>query len=474
VKRLPWQIYLALSLSGAAVIAVVLVLPREARPPADSPGTVSTRPAASQPSFEGLPEHERYWPNWRGPENTGVAPHALPPLVWSETQNIRWKIALPGKGHATPIIWRDRVFVTTAVPYGQAQRPPERAGAHHNLEAIRPQKFSMLAIRRSDGKILWQTILQPKLPPEGGHSTGSFASHSPVTDGKLLFASFGSSGIYCLDLDGRVKWAVQLGRMRTKHGHGEGSSPALHGDTLVVNWDHEGQSFLVALNKHTGAERWKVSRDEGTSWSTPLILSSEGKPQVVVSATRAIRAYDLATGAVVWQCQGLSRNVVASPVATAQMLFAGSSYVRKLMLAIRYVGAKGDISGTQRIVWRQTRHTPYVPSPLLYEGKLYYLSHYQGRLTCLEASTGAVLYGARRLRGIRNVYASLAGAAGRVYIVSRDGATLVLEHGRTPRRLALNQLDDRFSASPAFVDGELYLRGERYLYCIAEADERRR
>lgn len=256
--------------------------------------------------------------------------------------------------------------------------------------------------------------------------------------------------------------------MQTLHGHGEGSSPALHDGTLIVNWDHEGSSFVVALDARTGKERWKVARDEVSSWSTPLVVEHQGRTQVIISATRRIRGYDLATGDVVWECGGLSRNVIASPVAAAGMVFAGSSYEKRAMLAIRLDGARGDITGTDRVVWTRDRDTPYVPSPLLYEDKLCFLRHYQGILSCVNARTGDTLYGPVRLPGIYDVYASPVGAAGRVYITSRDGTTLVLRHGSAPEVLALNRLDDSFSASAAVAGGELFLRGEEYLYRIAD------
>jgi outer membrane protein assembly factor BamB len=256
--------------------------------------------------------------------------------------------------------------------------------------------------------------------------------------------------------------------MRTKHGHGEGASPALHGDTLIVNWDHEGPSFLVAFDKRTGRERWRVARDEVSSWATPIVVEHGGRPQVVVSGTRRLRGYDLATGKVIWECGGLSHNIVASPVAADGMVFAGSSYEKQALLAVRLDGAKGDLTGTDRVAWVRSRGTPYVPSPLLYDGALYFLRHYQGILTRVEAKTGRDRPGAFRLPGIGNVYASPVAAAGRVYVTDRDGTTLVLSAGDRPEVLALNRLDDRFSASAAVADRELYLRGDRSLYCLAE------
>ena len=422
--------------------------------------------AADEP--EGA-EARRYWPQWRGPLGTGVAPEADPPVEWSETKNIRWKIPLPGVGHSTPIVWGDRVFVTTAVPIGEPVEPkPETApGAHDNVLVTHRHRFVVLAVDRRDGRILWQRTMREELPHEGGHTTGSYASASPVTDGERLFAYFGSRGLYCLDLDGEPQWKKDLGQMQSLHGHGEGSSPALYGETLVVNWDHEGQSFVAALDKRTGQERWRMARDEVTSWATPLVVEHDGGVQLVISGTSRVRSYDLATGRVLWECGGLSRNVVASPVAADGMVFVGSSYDKQAMLAIRLDGARGDITDTEQVVWTRTRRTPYVPSPLLYGETLYFLRHYQGILSRVIAKTGEERDGPYRLGAIRNVYASPVGAADRVYITDRDGTTMVIRHDAKPKPLSVNRLDDRFSASAAVVGGEFYLRGEHNLYCIA-------
>ena len=216
----------------------------------------------------------RGWPQWRGPLATGEAPRADPPVEWSEVKNVRWKTELPGQGHSTPIVWGDRVFVSAAVPFGRASEPrySGRPGAHDNLPVTRRHRFVAIALERATGHILWNEPLREALPHEGGHYTASLASASPVTDGEHLFVFFGSYGLYCLDLDGDLQWKIHLGEMHSKHGHGEGSSPVLYGDTLVVNWDHEGQSFLVAFDKTTGEQRWKSDREEVTSWATPSVV----------------------------------------------------------------------------------------------------------------------------------------------------------------------------------------------------------
>lgn len=410
------------------------------------------------------------WPQWRGPLATGVAPGASPPTEWSETKNIRWKAALPGRGHSTPVIWGDRIFLTTAEPYGEARKPQHSTapGTHDGIPVTHNHYFVAMAVSRQDGKILWRRVLNQAFPHEGGHFTGSLASNSPVVDDRYVFVFFGSYGLYCLDHDGEIVWKADLGQMQTLHGHGEASSPVLAGDTLIVNWDHEGQSFVIAFDKQTGKQKWKVLRDEVTSWASPIITEHAGRPQLIISGTNRVRGYDVETGRVIWECGGLSSNIVASPVAASGMVFAGSSYDKRALLAIRLDGARGDVTGTKQVAWSRTRGTPYVPSPLLYDDSLYFLTHYQGIITRVSAATGEDRPGAVRLGELGDIYASPVGAANRVYVTDREGRTAVLNHSDRPSIVAINRLSDTFNASAAIVDRELYLRGERFLYCIAE------
>jgi outer membrane protein assembly factor BamB len=433
------------------------------------PGALAVLYAAEPPTRA---ERLRNWPEWRGPRGTGVAPQADPPLEWGEEprKNIRWKSPLPGKGHSTPVVWEDRVFVTTAVPVGQ-ELPPRHSkapGAHDNVPVTRRHAFMVFALDRRDGSVLWQRTVREALPHEGGHYTGSLASNSAATDGQRLFAWFGSYGLYAFDFEGALQWSADFGLMQSLHGHGEGSSLALDDDLLFVNWDHEARSFLAALDKRTGRERWRVERPEPTSWSSPILAEHNGQAQLVVSGTNRVRGYDPSTGAVIWECGGLSSNVVASPVHDEGFIYAGSSYDTKALLAINLDGARGDITGTRHVAWSRSRGTPYVPSPLVYEGVLYYLNHYQGVVTRVEGKTGRDAPGPFRLPGITDVYASPVAAAGRIYVTDREGTTLVIAHAATPRPLAENRLEDRFNASAALAGRELFLRGERFLYCLAE------
>ncbi|MCZ6681347.1 MAG: PQQ-binding-like beta-propeller repeat protein [Candidatus Poribacteria bacterium] len=419
---------------------------------------------------------ERYWPQWRGPHATGVAPHSDPAVEWAEDNNVRWKLEIPGQGHASPIVWHETVFVTTAIETDKPVEPqmneaapqsPRRRRGPRTIQPTKVLKFVLLAIDRRDGSIQWQRTAREELPHEGTHPDGSWAANSPVTDGEHIYAYFGSRGLYCFDMQGALKWEKDLGDMTTKLGFGEGSSPVLYGDTIVVNWDHEGSSFIVALDKITGEERWKVDRDETTSWATPIVVDHNGKPQVITSATKRVRSYDLATGELIWESSGMTANAIPSPVATKDMVYVTSGFRGNALHAIRLADAKGEITDSDAVVWQYDRDTPYVPSPLLYGDALYFLKHNQGILSCFNAQTGEAYYGPQRLEGITGVYASPVGARDRVYLVGRNGTTLVIKRGPEFEVLATNSLDDRFEASPAIVDNEIYLRGRKYLYCIA-------
>ena len=416
----------------------------------------------------------KYWPQWRGPLSTGLAPHADPPVKWSETKNIRWKTPLDGVGHSTPIIWKNHIFVTTAIPYGKVITPkgPEIDGVHDYLPVTQAMGFAVIAINRTDGKILWKTTVRKALPHEGAHYTGTMASNSPVTDGKNIYAFFGARGLYCLGFKGNVKWGKDLGKMRIKHGHGEGSSPAIYENTVIVNWDHADQSFIAAFDKRTGKQLWKTNRDEVTSWSTPIVVKVDGKPQVIVNGTKRMRVYSLETGKVIWKCAGLSANIVASPVSSDGIVYAGSSYVKRGMMAIRLSGAKGDISSSDNVLWRRRAGTPYVPSLLLSGQGLYFLNHYQPVLWRVNVKTGKDPEGPYRLYGLRNVYASPVAAAGRVYITDRSGATMVLSDDKKLKILATNRLDEPINASAAVVGKEIFLRSDQHLYCISKSPKK--
>ncbi len=407
--------------------------------------------------------NQAYWHQWRGPEATGVSPEGDPPVEWSEDRNIRWKVAIPGKGHASPIIWDQSVFVATAIPTDR-EDPAEAEGKVKPTQVV---KFDLLALDRRTGKVLWQRTTREQGPHEGTHGSNTWASASPVTDGEHVYVYFGSFGLYCLDMKGNLVWEKDLGDMSVRLKFGEGSSPLLYGNKIVIIWDHQGDSFIVALDKRTGDELWRVPRDEETSWSSPIVVEHGGRRQVITSATNRVRSYDLETGDLLWDGSGVTLNAIPSPVASDGIVFVTSGFRGNVLQAIRIGAAQGDITGSEAIAWELDRDTPYVPSPLLYGDLLYFVKGNKGILSCLNAKTGEAHYGPLRMEGIEGVYASPVGAGDRVYLPSQNGTTLVLRRGPEFEVLARNSLEDGFDASPAVVDKELYLRGRKFLYCVA-------
>ncbi|MCK5147312.1 PQQ-like beta-propeller repeat protein [bacterium] len=420
---------------------------------------------------------QNHWPQWRGPLMTGEAASANLPLTWSETENIAWKTAIPGAGHATPVVWGDKVFVLTAVPddiiiVEKADTSAgEEGGRRHWMRGKKPDRvlhFTVLCLNLDSGNILWQTKVHSQLPHEGTHGDGTWASPSPVTDGEHVYAFFGSFGLYCLDFDGKVIWQKDLGDMKIRATFGEGSSPALHEDKLIVQWDHEGDSFLVVINKTSGDELWRKDRDERTSWSTPVVVEVDGRPQILVNATGAMRGYDLETGNVVWEATGMTVNVIPVPLVGQGVAYFMSGFRGEAMTAIRLSGARGQLDGTDHIAWIYNEDTPYTPSGLLYQQRLYFYKRNNGVMTCLNAEDGSVIWGPEKLEGQKTAYASPVGVAERIYTFGREGVAHVLDGGSLFKILATNTLDDGFDASPVVVGDRLLLRGRKSIYCIAK------
>jgi outer membrane protein assembly factor BamB len=437
------------------------------------------------------------WPQWRGPFFNGMA-RGDAPTVWSDTSNIKWKAEIPGRGHSTPIIWGDKIFLTTAIPTGKpAPAPPATdaaplastpsgnqqpdqspSGGRQQRRGRGPggdtgpqaeHRFEVLCLDRRTGKLLWQRTARIAVPHEGYHRAyGSFASNSPVTDGKYVYASFGSRGIYCYDFDGNLIWEKDLGvQMRMKLGFGEGTAPLLIGDRLILVFDHEAGSFIVALDKRTGKELWRSSRDEGSSWSTPLALEYAGRKQVVVTGTTKVRSYDPENGKVLWESSGLGANAIPVPVYQNGVVYVMSGFRDPRLMAIK-LGKEGDLSGSDSLVWSHTRGLSYTTSPVLHDNKLYVVTD-NGMISALNATTGEPYYVQVRLPKAANLKASPVGANGKLYLATEDGDVVVLRMGEKFEVIATNTLKDQvFIATPVIAAGELFLRGQNQLFCISQ------
>jgi outer membrane protein assembly factor BamB len=411
------------------------------------------------------------WPRWRGPNNDGMARGDVP-LEWSENKNVAWRVAVPGRGFSSPVIWGDKIFLTTAIPTDGVPLPAEpeqeRRGPGGGAGAGREHKFVVLCLSRETGKVLWERVANVVTPHEGYHRRyGSFASNSPVTDGRYVYASFGSHGLYCYDLNGKLAWSKQFPPVRMRLQFGEGAPAVVDDESLYLKFDQEEGSYMVALDKRTGKELWRVTRDEVSSWSPPLVVTHNGRKQVVVSATTKVCAYEPATGKIIWECSGLGTNVIPAPVIQGDVVYVMSGHRNPNLLAIR-LGREGNLTGTDAIVWTNDRGNPYTASPVLHDDKLYFVTD-SGMLTCLNARTGEAYYRQQRLPKPYNFKASPVGANGKLYLATEDGDVVVVKMGEKYEVLATNTLPDQtFIATPAIAGGSLYLRSQEALYCVRQ------
>lgn len=424
------------------------------------------------------------WPHWRGPTGNGVSLDAEPPLQWSTTKGIAWRTALPGSGSASPIVWRNQIFVVAAEPSGEekangdegeagtggAERSRRtdqgRSRGRERDQDLVPHKFILMALDRKEGKLLWKKSVVEATPHAGHHPDHGFASGSPCTDGELVFAHFGSRGTFAYTLEGELVWKrTDLGKMETRNGFGEGSSPTVHGKFLVVPWDHQGPSYITALDTKTGKTLWKADRDEPSSWGTPLVVEHDGRVQVVATGENFARGYNLETGEELWRCKGQTARPIASPVAGHGLIFVGSGFQGSFLGAFKADG-KGDLAETGGVAWSIAKNTPDVPSPLLSGDRLYFHSGRAGILSCHDAATGKAHYAARRVEGIGNVYASPVGAAGRILVTGRDGVTVVIADGDELKILATNSVGEAVDATPALAGNEVFIRGKEHLFAI--------
>lgn len=425
----------------------------------------------------------RFWPAWRGPEATGVAPGCDPPTTWSETENIQWKVPITTDGSAaSPIVWGNKIVFQTAVKTdktadpAQPQAEPEQAPPPGAPEGPRPPRgpgeekppknfyqFNVVCLDRNTGKILWEKTACQAVPHQGHQPTHGFASYSPVTDGRYVWANFGSYGVYCYDLDGNLIWKQDLIRRKTMFG--EGGSLALAGDAAVVVADNDKQSWIFAFDKNTGELLWKKQRDEKTTYGTPLAVTLDGRLQIITSGINKIRSYNPVDGQILWECAGLPDFMVPTPIAGFDMLFcAVGGHGKGRAAAIRL-----DKSGNHAIAWQTSDLAPFVTSPLLYGSRLYVYAVNPPSLSCFDAKTGRALSLKQPLEQCKEVYASPVGAADRIYLAGRNGITYVLQNAETFEVIAVNKLDDEFSCTPAIAGDALYLKGRQNFYCIANS-----
>ena len=319
------------------------------------------------------------------------------PVAWDESEDVKWKVTIPGRGHSSPVVWGNQIFITTAVQIDSQSVPnpgtagrsrPDPVGTgrtghpgggqvprrglrspHGDAGPQAAHRFLLLSIDKTTGEVLWERTATEATPHEGFHlQYGSFASHSPVTDGEHVFAYFGSRGVYSYDLDGNLIWKKDLGQMRKFLQFGEGTPIVLHENRVIIKFDHEGDSFVVALDKATGEELWRAARDEMTSWSPPLVIDQEGKKQVVVAATQKVRSYDFETGDVIWEVAGLGRNQIPAPVHQNDLVYVMSGFIAPNLMAIR-LGGRGDLTNTDAIVWSNKQANAYTPSPVLFDNQ---------------------------------------------------------------------------------------------------------
>lgn len=416
------------------------------------------------------PANSKNWPAWRGPTFNGSAStDTRPPIRWDSKRNIKWVTSIPGEGSATPIVWGDQLFVLSAEA---TDRKSNKSVETDPEDKTTPPdvyyKFIVTSLDRQSGQVRWQQVATEQVPHEGKHQTHTYAAGSPVTDGKLLFASFSSRGIFAYTLDGQLRWQVDLGDMQTRFGWGEAVTPAIADNKLIVNWDQEKGSFLTALDAETGKTLWRVERpEEVTSWNTPLIVNNGDRTLVVVNGTHRVKAYDVDNGQEVWACGGQTVNAIPSPLQFKDTIIALSGYRAAAGFAIP-INSQGDVTNSTTLRWKVEQGTPYVPSPALSGDRLYFTQANSDVLTVINANTGKTIGARKRLSGVGSLYASPLVAGNHVYFAGREGTTVVIKDDDSLETVSVNSLGEPIDASPIAVENQLFLRTWSKVYCIAE------
>ena len=421
------------------------------------------------------------WPRFRGAEDGVAAGHPDLPETWSETQNVRWRADIPGLGWSSPIVWGDHVIVTTAISEGEEPQPVKGLydpGAEHGKrDPAASHRWMVLDIDLSTGTVRWQRELQSALPSIKRHLKSSFASETPVTDGRRVYVYFGSIGLVAaLELQtGDVVWTRELGAFNGGQEFGTAASPVLHDGRLFVVNDNTTESFLIAFDAETGEQLWRVVRDETENWSTPFVWENRLRTELVITGRRKVRSYDL-DGNVLWELRGMTGNVAPTPFASNGLAYLSSGYPGSAVRPVYAVrpGGSGDISldpdnptDHPFIAWFQPLLGTYVTSALVYQG-IYYTLLDRGMLLAHDAATGVEIYGRTRLRPGSGFTASPWAYNDRVFVLSEDGDTYVIPAGRDFEILAVNSLNEMTLATPAVAGGNLIIRTQTRLYCLSK------
>lgn len=418
----------------------------------------------------GAAEPEARWTGWRGNDGRGIADGLRVPTAWSP-EKLLWKTEIPGRGHSSPVVWGDTIFLTTAI---EGDVVPGAAAVKHiedgkewrhpdSLGAERRHRFQVLALDATSGKVRWAQTAWEGTPYDDRHRKSSYAAPTPVTDGERVYAFFGAEGLYAYDFAGRLAWKADPGQLKT-WGMGAGTSPVLHGDLLILQCDegNGSDSFLAAYDRKTGALRWKVARKVQASWATPVIARGAGRDELVTSGNEAVIAYDPATGKELWTAKGVNSNAIPTPLAGDGLVVLSAGYPEKVAVAFA-TGGSGDV--TDKALWKYAKGTAYVPSPILYQGHVYLMTD-AGLLTCLDAKTGEVKYEGGRPTTPAKFVASPIAFDGKLLLFSEEGDGYLIAAGPKHEVLAKNPLGEAVYASPAAAAGRLYIRGERHLFAI--------
>ena len=415
------------------------------------------------------------WPRFRGPGALGVSQQSGLPETWSTTENVAWVRDIEGFGWSSPIVWGDTVFLTTVVSTGDVEAP--LGGLYLGGERGVPSdehRWIVYAIDVATGATRWEREVHRGIPPTSHHLKNTYASETPVTDGERVYAYFGNVGLFCLTLDGRLLWSRQFDPVATRAGWGTAASPVLHGDRIYIVNDNDEQSYVVALSKETGAELWRVNRDEGTNWSTPYVWEHAEGAEIVTTGTDRVRSYDLA-GNPLWELTGMSSIVAPTPFSRFGLLYLSSGYIgdrQRPVYAIR-PGARGDLTASAGgplpagVAWFQPRSGSYNTSPIVY-GDYYYTLLDRGYFTCHDARTGEEVYGRRRITVGAAFTASPWAYAGKIFALSEDGDTFVIKAGPEFEILATNPLGEFTMATPAIAHRSLFIRTASRLYRITD------